>query len=76
MHHDLSRHYVACIEEHPLPVYLSALPFTPIHTLLYKTFADHDIPRAGHRNRIRVRPVLFDAVQESWNGADGTVRAI
>jgi WD40 repeat protein len=33
------------IEEHPLHVYLTALPFTPINTLLYSTFTTHDIPK-------------------------------
>jgi WD40 repeat protein len=33
------------IEEHPLLVYLTALPFTPINTLLYSTFVTDDIPR-------------------------------
>jgi WD40 repeat protein len=39
--------FASSIEEHPLLVYLSALPFTPIDTLLYKTFTncDRDIPR-------------------------------
>jgi WD40 repeat protein len=33
------------IAEHPLLVYLTALPFTPINTLLYNTFMTRDIPR-------------------------------
>jgi WD40 repeat protein len=33
------------IEEHPLLVYLTALPFTPVNTLLYSTFMMDDIPR-------------------------------
>jgi WD40 repeat protein len=33
------------IEEHPLLVYLTALPFTPVNTLLYSTFMTDDIPR-------------------------------
>jgi WD40 repeat protein len=33
------------IEEHPLLVYLTALPFTPVNTLLYSTFMTDDLPR-------------------------------
>ena len=36
--------FASSIEEHPLLVYLSALPFTPVNTLLYKTYADDDVP--------------------------------
>jgi WD40 repeat protein len=32
------------IEEHPLLVYLTALPFTPVNTLLYSTFMTDNIP--------------------------------
>ena len=32
------------IEAHPLCVYLTALPFTPIDTILYQTFVDRNIP--------------------------------
>lgn len=39
--------FSSSIEEHPLLVYLTALPFTPVHTLLYKTFMTHDLPRIG-----------------------------
>lgn len=42
------RMFSSCIEEHPLLVYLSALPFTPVHTLLYKTFAAYDVPWIVH----------------------------
>ena len=37
--------FARSIEEHPLLIYLSALPFTPVRTLLYKTFASNDLPR-------------------------------
>jgi WD40 repeat protein len=37
--------FIGSVEEHPLLVYLTALPFTPINTLLYSTFMTHDIPR-------------------------------
>lgn len=36
--------FVSSIEEHPLFVYLTALPFAPIETLLYKTFMSPDVP--------------------------------
>ncbi|KIM73744.1 hypothetical protein PILCRDRAFT_719267 [Piloderma croceum F 1598] len=38
------RIFASSIEEHPLLVYLGALPFTPKFTLLYKTYNDCDIP--------------------------------
>jgi WD40 repeat protein len=37
--------FIGSIEEHPLLVYLTALPFTPVNTLLYSTFMTHDIPK-------------------------------
>jgi WD40 repeat protein len=37
--------FYGSITEHPLLVYLTALPFTPINTLLYNTFMMRDIPR-------------------------------
>jgi WD40 repeat protein len=36
--------FASSIEEHPLLIYLSALPFTPVDTLLFQTFADQSIP--------------------------------
>jgi WD40 repeat protein len=36
--------FASDIEDHPLCVYLTALPFTPIDTILYQTFVDRDIP--------------------------------
>jgi WD40 repeat protein len=33
------------IKEHPLLVHLTALPFTPVNTLLYSMFMMHNIPR-------------------------------
>jgi WD40 repeat protein len=36
--------FASSIEEHPLLVYLSALPFTPKSTLIYKTYNDCGIP--------------------------------
>jgi hypothetical protein len=36
--------FIASIEEHLLLVYLMALLFTPINTLLYSTFMTEDIP--------------------------------
>jgi WD40 repeat protein len=37
--------FISSVEEHPLLVYLTALPFTPINTLLYSTFMTDDIPK-------------------------------
>jgi WD40 repeat protein len=37
--------FIGSVEEHPLLVYLTALPFTPVNTLLYSTFMTDDIPR-------------------------------
>src|SRR6266481_807442 len=37
--------FASSIEEHPLLIYLTALPFTPIHTHLFSTFTERDIPR-------------------------------
>ena len=36
--------FASSVEEHPLLIYLSALPFTPVNTVLFRTFADPSIP--------------------------------
>ena len=46
--------FASSIEDHPLLIYLSALPFTPVDTLLFKTFAAHSIPW------------VFDGYHKSW----------
>jgi WD40 repeat protein len=37
--------FIGSVAEHPLLVYLTALPFAPVDTLLYSTFMTDDIPR-------------------------------
>ena len=37
--------FASSMEEHPLLIYLSALPFTPADSLLFRTFVDQSTPR-------------------------------
>jgi WD40 repeat protein len=46
--------FASSIEDHPLLIYLNTLPFTPVDTLLFKTFADHSTPQ------------IFDGYHKSW----------
>lgn len=36
--HRFAQYFINTIEEHPLLLYASALPFTPVNTSIYKTF--------------------------------------
>ncbi|KAF7972465.1 hypothetical protein HWV62_17878, partial [Athelia sp. TMB] len=42
--HRFSRYFEDTIKEHPLSVYISALPFTPRNTIIYKTFFHERLP--------------------------------
>jgi WD40 repeat protein len=44
--------FVSSMEDHPLLIYLSALPFTPVNSRLFQTFADQSTPMiSGGYNR-------------------------
>jgi WD40 repeat protein len=40
-----ARIFASTIERHPLLVYLGALPFTPVNSILYQRLSDPDLPR-------------------------------
>lgn len=40
--HRFAQAFMTSMEEHPLLIYLTALPFTPIDSILYKTFHDKE----------------------------------
>jgi hypothetical protein len=40
-----ARIFATTIELHPLLVYLGALPFTPVNSILYQRFSDADLPQ-------------------------------
>ncbi|KAF7979561.1 hypothetical protein HWV62_41836 [Athelia sp. TMB] len=43
--HRFAQHFANTIQEHPLSIYYSALPFTPYGTQIYKTFYHNNLPR-------------------------------
>ncbi|KAF7970098.1 hypothetical protein HWV62_24966 [Athelia sp. TMB] len=45
--HRFARYFEHTIIEHPLLLYISALPFTPRNTLIYKTFHHERLPRVA-----------------------------
>ncbi|KZP01979.1 WD40 repeat-like protein, partial [Athelia psychrophila] len=52
--HRFAQYFSNTIEEHPLLIYATALPFTPHGTLIYKTF---------HHDRL---PLVVSGVEETW----------
>jgi WD40 repeat protein len=82
--------FSASIEEHPLLVYLTALPFTPINTLLYSTFMTDDIPRIvggfnqswppllhmfqAHKNRVESLAFFPDGTWIATSSYKGLIR--
>lgn len=56
--HHFARVFSGFIEEHPLLVYVAALPFSPIHTTLYKTF---------HNSSLHLS--VAGGFQQSWSPA-------
>ncbi|KAF7972470.1 hypothetical protein HWV62_17888 [Athelia sp. TMB] len=43
--HRFARYFEHTIKEHPLLIYISALPFTPRNTIIYRTFYHERLPR-------------------------------
>jgi WD40 repeat protein len=78
------------VEEHPLLVYLTALPFTPVNTLLYSTFMTDDIPRIvggfnqswspllhmfrAHENNVRSLAFFPDGTRIATSSDDSLIR--
>lgn len=54
--HRFTRKFADTIEEHPLLVYMSALPFAPTNTLLYHTFHEPDL-----------YPTIAGGFEQSWS---------
>lgn len=54
--HRFTQTFINAIDEHPLLIYSTALPFTPVDTLLYKTFHDREL-----------LPVLSVGYEKTWS---------
>src|ERR1700689_2097890 len=69
--HRFAQYFANTIEEHPLLLYVTALPFTPANTSIYKRFYDNRLPK------------VVCGVEKSWprqlqllRGHDGYVVSI
>ena len=51
--HHFVQTFASSIEDHPLLIYLTAVPFTPIDTLLSQSFLGQDVPHiiGGHERK-------------------------
>ncbi|KAF7972326.1 hypothetical protein HWV62_18430 [Athelia sp. TMB] len=69
--HRFARYFASTISEHPLLVYISALPFTPHDTLVYKTFHNDKYPRVVSGLEPQWPPLL-----QMLYGHDGPVTSV
>ena len=59
------------IKEHPLLIYLTALPFTPVNTTLFQEFVKEDIPRLVNGYQRMWSPLL-----QVLSGHTGSVNSV
>ncbi|KAF7966597.1 hypothetical protein HWV62_37809 [Athelia sp. TMB] len=88
--HHFARYYEHTIIKHPLLIYMSALPFTPHNTIMYKTFFRERFPRVvagiesewplllqilrGHGDAVHCVSFSRDGSSIVSGSADGTVQ--
>ncbi|KAF7964760.1 hypothetical protein HWV62_3252 [Athelia sp. TMB] len=88
--HRFARYFEQTIKEHPLLIYISALPFTPRKTIIYKTFCHERLPLVvadvepewppllqtlrGHENGVQCVSFSPDGSRFVSGSSDKTVR--